>query len=109
MSTRPTQEEAVPRVLIATPQDLQDKLRTTLLWRAAIDRLSDSADGVVLGSIREKKPRLVIVDGREPNAAALVRQIRADPDIRDISVAALLEEASADREAELKQAGANVV
>jgi CheY-like chemotaxis protein len=109
MSIRPTQEEAVPKVLIATPQDLQDKLRTTLLWRAAIDRLSDASDGVVLDSIREKRPRLVIVDGREPGAVQLVRQIRADAGIRDISVAALLDDASADREAELRQAGANVV
>jgi CheY-like chemotaxis protein len=109
MSIYPTQEEAVPRVLICTPQDLQDKLRTTLLWRAAIDRLSDSAEDAVLDSIRDRQPRLVIVDGREPGAVALVRQIRSDDNTRAVSVAALLEEASADREAELRQAGANVV
>jgi CheY-like chemotaxis protein len=109
MSTRPTEEEAVPRVLICTPQDLQDKLRTTLLWRAAIDRLADADGDVVIGSIRDRRPRLVIVDGREPGAVALVRQIRTDAETRDVSVAALLDEVSDGREADLREAGANVV
>jgi hypothetical protein len=79
------------RVLIALPEDLLERVRATLLWRPEIDRLviQPDLDGLVQ-TIRDRRPRLLVFDGRRVDAVELVREIRADADARDVSIAALV-------------------
>ncbi len=99
----------MPRVLICTPADLQEKLRQTLLWRTEVERLSAGDAQAILDIIRDRRPRLLIVDGRGPDATDLILRIRDDHDIREISIAALYDGSSEERAAALRKAGANVV
>jgi hypothetical protein len=101
-------EEGMPRVLICTPEDLQERLRSTLLWRTEVERLSAGDPRSILELIRERRPRLLIVDGRSGDAAELIQNVRADESVRHISIAAL-HDGSEDRAAELRKVGANVV
>jgi hypothetical protein len=99
----------VPRVLICTPEDLQERLRSTLLWRAEVERLAATDADVIMDLIRERRPRLLIIDGRTEAALSLIQRIRSDDAIRDISIAGLTDGAVEGREAELRKSGANVV
>jgi hypothetical protein len=99
----------MPRVLICTPEDLQEKLRQTLLWRTEVERTSAGDADAIVASIRERRPRLLIVDGRGPDATDLIFKVRAEEDIRDISIAALYDGASEETATALRKAGANVV
>jgi hypothetical protein len=97
------------RVLICTPDDLQEKLRQTLLWRTEVERPAAPDAEAILAIIRERRPRLLIVDGRGADATDLIFRIREDQDIRDISIAALFDGSSEERAVALRKAGANVV
>jgi hypothetical protein len=96
------------RVLIWLSEDLLERLRATLLWRPEVERILVSDEDAMLWSIRERRPRLLVIDGRPEAATALVRRIREDPDTRELSIAALL---GHDVEAEraLREAGVNAV
>jgi hypothetical protein len=98
----------VARVLIWLPEDLIARLRVTLLWRPEIDRLLVNSEGELLSTIRERRPKLVILDGRRPEVMAVVRKVRSDPDTRDLSIAALLGDDVLDEQT-LREAGVNVV
>jgi hypothetical protein len=96
------------RVLIWLSEDLLERLRVTLIWRPEVERILVSDEEAMLRSIRERRPRLLVIDGRHGDAPTLVRRIRSDPDMRDLSIAALLgDEAEAERL--LRDAGANAV
>jgi hypothetical protein len=97
------------KVLIFAPEDLQQKLRRTLLWRPEIERMFAHDPKAVLASLRDRRPGLVILDGRRPDTADLIREIRADGDLREVSIAALLDEVVDGIEHVLREAGANVV
>jgi hypothetical protein len=96
------------RVLIWLSEDLLERLRVTLIWRPEVERILVSDEEAMLRSIRERRPRLLVLDGRHPGAAALVRQIREDPDTRDLSIAVLLGH-EIEPENALRDAGANAV
>jgi hypothetical protein len=96
------------RVLIWLSEDLLERLRVTLLWRPEVERILLSHEEAVLQSIRERRPRLLVVDGRRPDAAGFVRRIRADPDTRDLSIAALVGD-QVEVQPTLREAGANAV
>jgi PilZ domain-containing protein len=97
------------KVLIFAPEDLQQKLRRTILWRPEIERLFAHDHGAVIASIRDRRPSLVVLDGRPPTTLDLLREIRTDGETRDVSIAALLDEPPSGMELALREAGANVV
>jgi hypothetical protein len=96
------------RVIIWLSEDLLDRLRVTLLWRPEVERILVSDEESMLRSIRERRPRLLIIDGRRPGAADLVGRIRNDLETRDLSIAALLAH-EIEPESDLREAGANAV
>lgn len=96
------------KVLIFAPEDLQQKLRRTILWRPEIERLFAHDPAAVIASMRDRRPALLILDGRPPSTLDLIRQIRADDQMRGVSIAALLDEPQGGEYA-LRDAGANVV
>jgi hypothetical protein len=91
--------------------DAESRLRETLVWKPGVERLMNDDHRAVLQSVRDRRPRLLILDGRRPETPALIRRIREQDDVRHISIAALLDgtAASAAREQALRLAGANVV
>jgi len=97
------------KVLIYAPDDLQQKLRRTLLWRPEIERLFAHDPQAVIASLRDRRPSLLVLDGRRADAIDLIRTIRADGELRAISIAALLDDAVGNLEIVLRDAGANVV
>jgi CheY-like chemotaxis protein len=105
----PAAKAPAPRVVVCAQEDLQPKLQTSLLGRAEIERLSAMSEEAVLRLVREQSPRLLVLDGRAPQAPALIVRIREDQALRHISIAALLDGPSDGREAVLREAGANVV
>jgi hypothetical protein len=96
------------RVLIWLPEDLLERLRVTLLWRPEIERLLVSDEESLVRSLRDRRPRLLVLDGRRPEVPDLIRRIRADPETRGLSVAALIGD-EMDPERSLRDAGANTV
>lgn len=96
------------RVLIWLPEDLIARLRVTLLWRPEIDRLLVDSEDELLRTIRDRRPKLLIIDGRRPDVMVVVRKIRSDADTRDLSIAALLGDDALDEQT-LRDAGVNVV
>jgi hypothetical protein len=96
------------RVLIWAAEDLVDRLRATLLWRPEVERILVSNEDAMLGSIRDRRPRLLVIDGRGADVSTLIRRIRDDPDTRDLSIAALLGH-ELDPERRLRDAGVNAV
>jgi hypothetical protein len=96
------------RVLIWLSEDLLERLQATLLWRPEVERILVFDESTMLGSIRERRPRLLVIDGRPPAAADLVRRIREDPDTRELSIAALLAY-ELEPEGALRDAGVNAV
>lgn len=98
----------MPAVLVWLPEDLLDRLRSTLLWRPEIERLLVETEDEMLATIRERRPRLLIFDGRRADALRLVQTVRSQPDTRDLSIAALLGEDPRAAET-LRCAGVNVV
>jgi hypothetical protein len=97
------------KVLIFAPEDLQQKLRRTILWRPEIERLFAHDPPAVLATIRDRHPALLILDGRPPATLDLVRHIRGNELMRSVSIAALLDEPGDGSEYALREAGANVV
>lgn len=97
------------KVLIFAPEDLQQKLRRTILWRPEVERLFAHDVPAVLATIRDRRPSLVIIDGRPPSALDVVKSIRNGAETRDVSVAALLDHPPDGAELALREAGANVV
>ena len=97
------------KVLIFAPEDLQQKLRRTILWRPEIERLFAHDPPAVLATIRDRHPSLLILDGRPPSTLELVREIRANGQMKAVSIAALLDEPGGGEEIALREAGANVV
>jgi CheY-like chemotaxis protein len=100
----------MPRVLIISSADLTPELGKTILWRSDIERLfvAGGADGLKM--IREQPPSLVILDGAEAAPAlALVEELRALPETRQVSLAVLSRAASRGEEELFRRAGANLV
>ena len=97
------------KVLIFAPEDLQQKLRRTILWRPEIERLFAHDHQAVMASVRDRRPSLLIVDGRPPSVLDLIRDIRSQLETRDVSIAALLDDPPGGAELTLREAGANVV
>jgi len=97
------------KVLIFAPEDLQQKLRRTILWRPEIERLFAHDPPAVIATIRDRRPALLILDGRPPSTLELVREIRSTEHMREVSIAALLDDTVGGSEIALREAGANVV
>ena len=97
------------RVLIFAPEDLQQKLRRTILWRPEIERLFAHDPQAVIASLRDRRPGLLILDGRTPACLDLIRSIRGEDLVREVSIAALLDEPPVGGELALREAGANIV
>jgi CheY-like chemotaxis protein len=97
------------KVLIYAPEDLQQKLRRTILWRPEIERLFAHDPKAVMATLCDRRPGLLVVDGRHPAMLAFIRTLRADEQTRAISIAALLDDPPDGVELALREAGANVV
>jgi hypothetical protein len=97
------------KVLIFAPEDMQQRLRRTLLWRPEIERLFAHDPPAVLASLRDRHPTLLMVDGRRPDVFDLIKAIRADESLRGVSIAVLLDEPPDGGELALREIGANVV
>jgi CheY-like chemotaxis protein len=97
------------KVLIYAPEDLQQKLRRTILWRPEIERLFAHDPKAVVATLCDRRPGLLIVDGRPPSVYDLIRELRSDDQTRGVSIAALLDDPPDGAELALREAGANVV
>jgi len=98
------------KVLIASPGDLSPRLARTVLWRAGIERVFTSSAAEAMELARELEPNLILVDGsRLPDAAQLVRRLRADAQTRKISIAAIAGRGRADVQDALQRAGVNLL
>jgi hypothetical protein len=97
------------KVLIFAPEDLQQKLRRTILWRPEIERLFAHDPAAVIASLRDRRPSLLILDGRTPHTLDLIGTVRSDELTREVSIAALLDEPPNGVELALREAGANIV
>jgi CheY-like chemotaxis protein len=97
------------KVLIYAPEDLQQKLRRTILWRPEIERLFAHDPKAVVATLCDRRPGLLIIDGRPPSVYDLIRELRSDDQTRGVSIAALLDDPPDGAELALREAGANVV
>jgi hypothetical protein len=99
----------VPTVLIVGAEDISPRLANTVLWRQGVSRVHLRAPGEAGEAARTTKARLVLVDGRDPHASALLEDLRRDPSTRGLSLAAVMDHPSLAEEQRLRAAGANVV
>ena len=100
----------VPTVLIVAGDDLTPRLQRTVLWRRNIERVQVDDPSLATEKVRVSRPRLVVLDARDADkAAAVMKLLRSDPETRDLSLAAVVDDAEPVRETQLRQAGANVV
>jgi CheY-like chemotaxis protein len=98
------------RVVVDVPDKLSEKLQSTLIWRAGVERLTPNGSATaVLRLLRTEQPRMLVLDGRPHDAPDLIRRIRAEEDLRQVSIAALLDMPTGSSESNLRKAGANIV
>jgi CheY-like chemotaxis protein len=101
---------APARVVVDVPDKLSEKLQSTLIWRAGIERLTPNGSAAtVLRLLRTERPRMLILDGRAHDAPDLISRIRGEEDLRQVSIAALLDMPAGGCEGNLRKAGANIV
>jgi CheY-like chemotaxis protein len=99
-----------PTVLIVAGDDITHRLQRTVLWRRNIERVQVKDAATACEKVRTSRPRLVVVDGRDADkAAAVMQQLRNDPETRSLSLAAVVDDVVPGTENQLRQAGANVV
>src|SRR5215472_15129912 len=98
------------RVLILSSADLTPELGKTVLWRSDIEREFAPGGAAGFEAARSQAPGLVVLDGVEAEPTlALVRNLRAAPETRHISLAVLSRAASSEEEEAFRRAGANLV
>jgi PAS domain S-box-containing protein len=96
------------RVLIAEDNaDMRDYVRRLLATHWHVDAVADGA--AALKSIKERKPDLLLTDVMMPelDGFTLLRQLRADPQLRDLPVILLSARAGEDAQVEGLDAGAD--
>lgn len=99
----------MPRALIVATPATTSELERTVLWRSGIERLFAVGRDPVQ-SIRATRPQLVLLGDEVPGRTeALVREIRQNPDTRNLSIAIVARQPDMTRENVLRAAGANVV
>ncbi len=101
----------MPRVLIAAPPDVVAALDRSILKRGGVERILAPEPERAFDAVRASRPDLVIVgDTPGGDTCALLRRIRADPETRNVQLAAISRlPPSQAEEAELRRAGANVI
>ena len=97
-------------VVVLSPVDVSEDLGLTVLWRSDVQRVMVATVDGAADVARVRPPKLVVVGGMEPGAAAdAVRRLRADAATRGSSLAVLCPAGASDQEDALRAAGANVV
>lgn len=99
----------MPAVLICSPVSLDDGLRSTCLWRDGTLRHHARSADEARTLVRAARPRLVVVDRDLPGAVALVKGLRHDASMRQLSMAVVVRGQFAPVEVDLLEAGANVI
>ena len=100
----------MPRVLIVAPSNEVSGLSRTVLWRHDVERLFAARPDEGLEAIRNCRPGLVILSGGAHDAMMrTVQAIRADPDIRRVSLAVMRDAVSLEEDVALRRAGANAI
>jgi PAS domain S-box-containing protein len=99
---------AEPRILVADDNaDMRDYVRRLLGTRWEVETVADGQ--AALEAIKERKPDLVLTDAMMPrlDGFALLRAIRADPQLRDLPVIMLSARAGEEARVEGLDAGAD--
>lgn len=103
-------EPVVPRVLIVSPEDLLPQLGRTVLWRRDVERVQVEDAEAGFEKAKSLMPNLLVLDGRDPAAAAaMIQRVRSDGATRRLSVVVLGRGLRAPDEEALRRAGANLV
>jgi CheY-like chemotaxis protein len=100
----------VPKLLIVASEGIRRELGGTVLFRSGVERLFAANAEAAFQVALTARPSLVLVDAdHQPEAAALIRRLRENPQTRRCSVVALKRSGSPPEDEELRRAGANEV
>jgi CheY-like chemotaxis protein len=98
------------RVVVAVAGFWQPRLADSVLWRNGLEWVNAEDASSVFDIARAARPRLVLLDGSDPNAREAMRRLREDELTRETSIVVLLRASASPHVVdELRQAGANIV
>jgi CheY-like chemotaxis protein len=95
--------------VILAPQPLDAELADTVLWRKNVERSVASTAADVRRLVGGRRPDIIVVDKRLPNAAAVVAQLREDVLTRSVSIVVLARGDFDPSEVAFLEAGANAI
>jgi CheY-like chemotaxis protein len=95
--------------LICSYLSFEEDLRDTFLWRDEIVRRFAGSTDEAYESAQTDKPDLLVVDRDLPAVVRLIRDIRRNPDTRQMSIVAVARTDFEPIEVEILDAGANAV
>jgi hypothetical protein len=99
----------VPKVLISVSSKWHAPLAESVLWRSDVERFTAPDLAATLSMARALKPRLVVLDGSDPETVNMLRRLRDNADTRSASLAVLAHAPSTMEKETLGEAGANAV
>jgi len=99
----------MPKVLVVSSTDLAPELGRTILWRSDIERIPCPDASRAFETAQRLHPSLVLLDGKDKAALAVIGALRRAPETRRSSVAVLSRAPHLEDEEELRRAGANLV